>query len=76
VLVRELLALAPDVIVAAGPPPVRAFKQATASIPIVMAIVSDPVDEGLVASLARPGGNLTGQAFENQALTNRYRPPP
>jgi putative ABC transport system substrate-binding protein len=71
VLVRELLALAPDVIVAAGPQPLRAFKQATTSIPIVMAIVSDPVEEGLVASLARPGGNLTGQAFENQVLTTK-----
>jgi putative ABC transport system substrate-binding protein len=71
VLVRELLALAPDVIVAAGPQPVRAFKQATASVPIVMAIVSDPVEEGLVLSLARPGGNLTGQAFQNQALTTK-----
>jgi putative ABC transport system substrate-binding protein len=71
VLVGELLALAPDVIVAAGPQPLRAFKQATTSIPIVMAIVSDPVEEGLVASLARPGGNLTGQAFENQALTTK-----
>jgi ABC-type uncharacterized transport system substrate-binding protein len=73
VLVRERLALAPDVIVAAGSQPVRAFKQATASVPIVMAIVSDPVDEGLVGSLARSGGNLTGQAFENQALTTKRR---
>jgi putative ABC transport system substrate-binding protein len=67
--VRELLALAPDVVVAAGPQTLRAFKQATTSVPIVMAIISDPVEEGLVASLARPGGNLTGLAFQNQALT-------
>ena len=70
-LVRELLALAPDVVVAAGPQSLRTFKQATTSVPIVMAIISDPVEEGLVASLARPGGNLTGLAFENQALTTR-----
>jgi putative ABC transport system substrate-binding protein len=68
-LVRELLTLAPDVVVAAGPQALRAFKQATMSVPIVMAIISDPVEEGLVASLARPGENLTGLAFQNQALT-------
>jgi len=68
-LVRELLALAPDVVVAAGPQALRAFKQATVSVPIVMAIISDPVEEGLVVSLARPGGNLTGLAFQNQVLT-------
>lgn len=68
-LVHELLALAPDVVVAAGVPPLRAFKQATGSVPVVMAIIADPVEEGLVASLAHPGGNLTGLAFENQALT-------
>jgi len=70
-LVRELLALAPDVVVAAGPQSLRAFKQATASVPIVMAIISDPVEEGLVASLAHPGGNLTGLAFQNQTLTTK-----
>jgi len=68
-LVHDLLALAPDVVVAAGPQPLRAFKQATVSVPIVMAIISDPVEEGLVASLAHPGGNLTGLAFQNQELT-------
>jgi putative tryptophan/tyrosine transport system substrate-binding protein len=70
-LVRELLELAPDVIVAAGPQALRAFKQATASVPIVMAIMSDPVEEGLIASLAHRGGNLTGLAFQNQALTTK-----
>jgi len=55
-LVRDLLGRAPDVVVAAGPQPLRALKQATGSVPIVMAISSDPVEEGLVASLARPGG--------------------
>ena len=70
-LVNDLLALAPDVVVAAGPQPLRAFKQATVSVPIVMAIISDPVEEGLVASLAHPGGNLTGLAFQNQELTTK-----
>ena len=43
----------------AGPQALRAVKQATVSVPVVTAIISDPVEEGLVASLARPGGNLT-----------------
>jgi hypothetical protein len=55
-LVPELLALAPDVVVAAGPQSLRTFKQATTSVPIVMAIISDPVEEGgPPESLARRG---------------------
>lgn len=59
-LVRELIALKPDVMVVETTPGVLAAKNATASIPIVMVNVSDPVGSGLVASLARPGGNVTG----------------
>ena len=59
-LIGELLALKMDVIVAAGTPAAQAFKKATTSIPFVMIAVGDPVNTGLVASLARPGGNLTG----------------
>jgi putative ABC transport system substrate-binding protein len=59
-LARELVALRPDLIVASGPQPTRAVKDATSTIPIVMIAVADPVGAGLVASLARPGGNLTG----------------
>jgi putative tryptophan/tyrosine transport system substrate-binding protein len=51
-----------DVIVTVASPPTLAAKQATAVIPIVFAAVSDPVGTGLVASLARPGGNVTGLA--------------
>ena len=51
-----------DIIVTVGTPPVRAAKNATATIPIVMAGSTDPVERGLVASLARPGGNITGVA--------------
>ena len=43
----------------------RTFKRATDSVPVVMAVMSDPVEEGLVASLAHPGGNFTGLAFQN-----------
>ena len=49
-----------DVIVTAGPPAARAAKEATVAIPIVMMQVGDPVGSGFVASLARPGGNITG----------------
>jgi putative ABC transport system substrate-binding protein len=49
-----------DVIVTSGPRPTRAAKEATVTIPIVMAQDSDPVGSGFVASLARPGGNITG----------------
>src|SRR5258708_5763883 len=53
--VTELVALEPDVIVANTTPVIRALRQATSSIPIVFAAVNDPVDQGIVSSLARPG---------------------
>ena len=56
----QLVALAPDVIVANAPPSVVALRQLTQSIPVVFAAVTDPVALGVVESLARPGGNLTG----------------
>src|SRR6516225_8971088 len=56
----ELVALAPDVLVGGRTPVVRALRQATSSIPIVMAAILDPVEQGLVSSLAHPGGNITG----------------
>ena len=59
-LAAELVRLKVDVIVSAGPPSTRSAKQATATIPIVMAFDDDPVGSGFVASLARPGGNVTG----------------
>ena len=62
-LAAELVRLKVDVIVtAAGAPAARAVKEATTTIPIVAIAVSDPVGQGLVASLARPGGNVTGLA--------------
>jgi putative ABC transport system substrate-binding protein len=61
-LARELVGLRMDVIVAVAVPAIRAAKEATRTIPIVMAAVVDPVATGLVASFSRPGGNITGQS--------------
>jgi putative tryptophan/tyrosine transport system substrate-binding protein len=61
-LAAELVRLKVDVIVTGGPPAPEEAKQATSTIPIVFAVAGDPVGEGLVASLARPGGNITGLA--------------
>ncbi len=62
-LAAELVRSGAEVIVTHGAPGTRAAKQATATIPIVMAIVGDPEATGIVASLARPGGNVTGSSF-------------
>src|SRR6185312_1739645 len=59
-LVTELIAAKVDVIVTAGTPAALAVKKATTTVPLVMVAVGDPVGTGLVPSLARPGGNLTG----------------
>ena len=64
-LAAELVAWKPDVIVVAFTPSVSAAKRATSTIPIVMAIAGDPVGTGLVASLAHPGGNITGMSQLN-----------
>ena len=59
-LANELIDLKVELIVTHGFPPARAAKQATKTVPIVMAVIGDAVGAGLVASLARPGGNITG----------------
>ena len=61
-LAAELVALKVDVILSPGPSVTRAFKEATSTIPIVMAQDTDPVGSGFVPTLARPGGNVTGLA--------------
>ncbi len=61
-LASEIVDTQPDVIVAVTPPAVAAMKMATQTIPIVMAIVSDPVGSGFVKSLGRPGTNITGSS--------------
>ena len=70
-LAGELVAENPDIIITAGPQPIAAVKNATATIPIVMAIVSDPVTYGFVDGLARPGGNLTGLSMVNTELSSK-----
>jgi putative ABC transport system substrate-binding protein len=67
----ELAGLKVDVIVAAGSQAVLAAQRATKSIPIVMVASSDPIGTGFVASLARPGGNITGQSLMSPELSGR-----
>jgi putative ABC transport system substrate-binding protein len=70
-LVEELVRLKVDVIVTAGEGGTRAAKQATSTIPIVMASADDPVGAGFVASLARPGGNITGLSQLSPELSGK-----
>jgi putative ABC transport system substrate-binding protein len=70
-LAAELVRLKVDIIVTAGPIPTRAAKEATITIPIVMAQDSDPVGNGFVASLARPGGNITGLSTFRPELSGK-----
>jgi putative ABC transport system substrate-binding protein len=67
-LADELVRLRVGVILALNTPAAMAAKKATATIPIVIARVTDPVQSGLVSSLARPGGNITGLSFNNAEL--------
>jgi putative ABC transport system substrate-binding protein len=66
-LARELVGLGADVLMAVTNAGIRALMQATQTLPIVMIAPSDPVGDGLVASYARPGGNVTGLAFDIEA---------
>jgi putative ABC transport system substrate-binding protein len=59
----ELVRLAPDVLIANGTPGTAAMEQATRSIPIIFAVVNDPVDQGLIASLAHPGPVFHSSTF-------------
>jgi putative ABC transport system substrate-binding protein len=67
-LAAELIHLRVDIIAASTTPAVAAAQQATQTIPIVFAGIAEPVESGLVASVARPGGNLTGLATRNDEL--------
>src|ERR1700694_3526042 len=70
-LAIELLQANVDVIVPAGYPVIRAIQKQTKTLPIVVAIMSDPVEEGFAASYARPGGNITGLAFQDAELITK-----
>ena len=71
-LARELVEQKPDVIVTpGGAPAVKAFMQATSTIPIVMVTTSDAVEAGVVASLSRPGGNVTGLSWQGEDLRTK-----
>src|SRR6185295_9793007 len=69
---KELVALAPDVILANSTSVIEAFKSITASIPVVFALAMDPVGLGQVESLARPGGNFTGFTFIDPELIGKW----
>jgi putative tryptophan/tyrosine transport system substrate-binding protein len=68
----ELVGLSPDVILASNSPAVEALKSLTRSIPIVFAAVADPVEQGFVQSLARPGGNITGFSGPDAQLGGKW----
>jgi putative ABC transport system substrate-binding protein len=70
-LAAELVGSKVDVIVAVSTPAIEAAKNATKTIPIIMAGVSDPVGTGFVASLARPGGNITGFSLQSSELSGK-----
>lgn len=72
VLAEELVRLKVDVIVAQAALPVAAAMRATTTIPIVMTAAGDPVGAGLVASLARPGGNVTGMTNQSTDLAGKH----
>ena len=68
----ELAALNPDVIVTTGAPILGALHRVTKTVPIVFTLVTDPVTDGFVASLARPGGNLTGLLLYKDGITGKW----
>jgi putative tryptophan/tyrosine transport system substrate-binding protein len=69
---KELVALQPDLILSSTTPTTTALLQQTRTIPIVFAIVADPIGSGFVASLARPGGNITGFIFTEPTMAGKW----
>jgi putative tryptophan/tyrosine transport system substrate-binding protein len=69
---KELVNLQPDVILSEGTPTTAALQRETRTVPIVFAAVSDPVGEGFVASLSRPGGNLTGFNWVEAGMGSKW----
>jgi putative ABC transport system substrate-binding protein len=70
-LAAELVRLPVDLIVTSGPDGARAAQQASRSLPIVVAVMHEPIAYGFIASFARPGGNITGLAFQESELTTK-----
>jgi putative tryptophan/tyrosine transport system substrate-binding protein len=68
----ELLSLLPDVVFCVGSPGVKALQQATKTVPIVFIQVAEPVDQGFVQSLPRPGGNITGFAYLERTIGAKW----
>ena len=68
---EELVRLAPDVLLSNGTPATAALKNATSTIPIVFAVVNDPVAQGFIPSMAHPGGNITGFSFLEYSMVGK-----
>jgi len=71
-LVKELLALSPDVVVAPGTAPTAAFRRESRNVPIVFIAVGDPVGMGFIANLAQPGSNLTGLTLYEGSIAGKW----
>jgi putative ABC transport system substrate-binding protein len=71
-LAADLVRLKVDVLVASGALPVQALRHATSDIPIVVPVIGDPVSLGVAASFARPGGNVTGFAYQTDELAGKW----
>jgi putative ABC transport system substrate-binding protein len=69
---QELVASKPEVLVANGTPSLVAMRQATSTIPVVFVSVADPLGQGFVPSLARPGGNITGFSAEEASMGGKW----
>ena len=67
----ELVQLAPDILLGNGTPAAVALKQATTTIPIVFSVVNDPVSQGIIPSMAHPGGNITGFSFLEYSMVGK-----
>jgi putative ABC transport system substrate-binding protein len=68
---EELVRLAPDILLGNGTPATVALKQATTTIPIVFSVVNDPVAQGIIPSMAHPGGNITGFSFLEYSMVGK-----
>lgn len=71
-LADELIALKPDIMLAVGTPSVEELRRRTTTIPIVFAVVTDPVSQGFVENLAHPGGNITGFTDYDGPLAGKW----